>query len=247
MRARLHLQLVGAVAVSSATRAPIAAAPPRARVGSACPREEERGDGDPRPRSPPPVQSVRSRPIVVRPYPAPMALAEELERIAELAGATAVLAAEAQAGERVYLCAFEADGRAHLAGARRERRAVAERRRVRDAVAILALCELAAETAAGGDLDDLRSQLTALRLTENPPGSTRRNRRRSSSSTCSGAARPRHPRAPRRDRRGDPAAGSRSRRRSPGLPVRRGDEGGERGRGSTLQREVESSYRIDLR
>ena len=100
-----------------------------------------------------------------------MALAEELERIAELAGATAVLAAEAQAGERVYLCAFEADGdgRTWLAlGENGE--PVSDRRRVRDAVAILALCELAAETAAGGDLDDLRSQLTALRLTENPPG-----------------------------------------------------------------------------
>ena len=100
-----------------------------------------------------------------------MALAEELERIAELTAATAVLAAEAQPGERVYVCAFDLDGspRAWLAvGADGE--PVSERRRVRDAVAILALCELAAETAAGGDLDDLRSQLAALRLTENPPG-----------------------------------------------------------------------------
>ena len=100
-----------------------------------------------------------------------MALAAELERIAELAGATAVLAAEAQPGERVYVCAFEADGsvRTWLAlGADGE--PVAERRRVRDAVAILALCELAEETAAGGDLDELRSQLAALRVTESPPG-----------------------------------------------------------------------------
>lgn len=100
-----------------------------------------------------------------------MALAEELERIAELAGAVAVLAAEAQPGERVYLCAFEADGdvRTWLA-LDKDGEPVSERRRVRDAVAILALCELAAETAAGGDLDDLRSQLAALQLTENPPG-----------------------------------------------------------------------------
>ena len=100
-----------------------------------------------------------------------MALAEELERIAALAGATAVLAAEAQPGERVYVCAFDLDGSARtwLAfGADGE--PVSERRRVRHAVAILALCELATETAAGGDLDDLRSQLAALRLTENPPG-----------------------------------------------------------------------------
>lgn len=100
-----------------------------------------------------------------------MSLAEELERIAELVGADAVLPAEAQRGERVYVCAFEADGRARTwvaLGADGE--PVSERRRVRDAVAILALCELASETAAGGDLDDLRSRLAALRLTENPPG-----------------------------------------------------------------------------
>ena len=100
-----------------------------------------------------------------------MSLAEELERIAERAGADAVLAAEAQPGERVYVCAFVSGGAARTwvaldaAG-----EPVAERRRVRDAVAILALCELAEETAAGGDLDELRSQLAALRVTENPPG-----------------------------------------------------------------------------
>jgi hypothetical protein len=47
---------------------------------------------------------------------------------------------------------------------------VDDRRRVRDVVTILALCELAEETAAGGDLDELRSQLAALRVSENPPG-----------------------------------------------------------------------------
>jgi hypothetical protein len=100
-----------------------------------------------------------------------MALAEELERIAERAGATAVLAAEAQAGERVYVCAFEPDqGDRTWLALGPDGEPVSERRRVRDAVAILALCELAAETAAGGDLDELRSQLAALRLTENPPG-----------------------------------------------------------------------------
>jgi hypothetical protein len=100
-----------------------------------------------------------------------MELAEELGRIAAQTGANAVLAAEAQPGERVYVCAFDAG-----AGARSwlavdaAGEPVAERRRLRDAVAILALCELAEETAAGGDLDELRSQLAALRVTENPPG-----------------------------------------------------------------------------
>ncbi len=45
-----------------------------------------------------------------------------------------------------------------------------ERSKVRDAVSISALCELAEEAAGGGDLDDLRARLVALRLTEDPPG-----------------------------------------------------------------------------
>ena len=51
-----------------------------------------------------------------------------------------------------------------------EGRPLLDRRRVRDSVTILALCEVAEETAAGGDLDELRSQLAALRVTENPAG-----------------------------------------------------------------------------
>lgn len=100
-----------------------------------------------------------------------MTLAEELGRIAARSGATAILAAEAEPGERIYVCAFEEaeNGRTWLA-LDRDGNPVAERRRVRNAVTILALCELAEETAAGGDLDELRSQLAALRVTENPPG-----------------------------------------------------------------------------
>ena len=100
-----------------------------------------------------------------------MALAEELERIAARTGATAVLAAEAQPGERVYVCAFdEGAGERTWIALDGGGNPVSERRRVRDAVTILALCELAEETAGGGDLDDLRSQLAALRVTESPPG-----------------------------------------------------------------------------
>ena len=44
------------------------------------------------------------------------------------------------------------------------------RRDVRDVVAITALCEIAEESAAGGDLDELLAQLVALRLTESPEG-----------------------------------------------------------------------------
>jgi hypothetical protein len=85
----------------------------------------------------------------------------------EVAG---VLAAEPARGERIYLCAFDAgDRRAWLAldGAGRP---VESRARVREAVSIAALCEVAAESAGGGALDDLRARLASLRLTEDPPG-----------------------------------------------------------------------------
>ena len=100
-----------------------------------------------------------------------MTLAEELEQVAATAGADAVLAAEPHPGERIYVCAFEeGDGGRSWLAFDRDGRPVDERQRVREAVSILALCELAEETAAGGDLDELRSQLAALRVTENPAG-----------------------------------------------------------------------------
>jgi hypothetical protein len=111
-------------------------------------------------------------------YPGTVDLASDLELIATAArghaGADAVVAvlpAEPIAGRRFYLCAFE-----HTDGARSwlvldaDARAVARRSDVRDSVAISALCELAAESAFPGDLDELRSQLVALRETENPDG-----------------------------------------------------------------------------
>ena len=107
-----------------------------------------------------------------------MSLSQDLERIARAASAYAelqeevvgVLAAEPQAGERGYLCAFGVgDQRAWLALDDRER-PITSRSRVRQLVSIAAMCELAGETAAGGDLDELRTQLVTLALTENPPG-----------------------------------------------------------------------------
>src|SRR3954451_8878190 len=106
-------------------------------------------------------------------------LLADLERIAaavapaapEGGAVSAVLAAEPTPGLREYLCAFETDDgqRAWLvvdaSGA-----AVLERRDIRDVIAITALCEIAEESAAGGDLDELLSQLVALRLTESPEG-----------------------------------------------------------------------------
>jgi hypothetical protein len=105
-------------------------------------------------------------------------LSEELAQAAALAVAFAgpgeelsgIVAAEPASGERVYLCAFTSgDGLSWLA-LDHEGRPVRSRTLVRDAASIAALCELAAETAGGGRLEDLRGQLVALRLSENPPG-----------------------------------------------------------------------------
>ncbi|MCP9487832.1 MAG: hypothetical protein MSC30_18490 [Gaiellaceae bacterium MAG52_C11] len=108
-----------------------------------------------------------------------MALADDLARIAEAAAAraapgeqvAAVLPTEPHAEGRLYLCAFETSGgeRSWLALGD-DAGAVVERQTVRDAISIAALCELAEEVAAGGDLDELHAQLVALRLTENPDG-----------------------------------------------------------------------------
>jgi hypothetical protein len=105
-------------------------------------------------------------------------LAEELERIATAASAhadgrvlTGVLATEPAAGRRIYLVALESPegSRAWLA-LDDDHAVVTARRDVRDAVSIAALCEVAEEAAFPGDLDELRSQLVALRLTEDPDG-----------------------------------------------------------------------------
>ncbi len=107
-----------------------------------------------------------------------MALPEELEAAAAAATAFAgpgervagVVPVEPGA-ERLYLVAYAAGeepvGWLVLDG---ELEPVAQRQRVRDAASIAALVEYAEEVAAGGDLDDLRAQLVALRLTEDPPG-----------------------------------------------------------------------------
>ncbi len=100
-----------------------------------------------------------------------MALADELERIAAATGAAAVLAAEPHAGDRLYVLAFaEADGGRTWLAVDAAGDPVEDRARVREAVSIVALCELAEETAGGGDLDDLRAQLAAIRIAESPPG-----------------------------------------------------------------------------
>jgi hypothetical protein len=105
-------------------------------------------------------------------------LSEELGRIAGAAASHAdpgervvgVLAAEPSGGERVYVCAFEGAGRRSWLALDGSGHPLESRAVVREAVSISALCELAGETAGGGELEELRTRLVGLRLTENPDG-----------------------------------------------------------------------------
>ncbi|MGH2997482.1 MAG: hypothetical protein ACRDM9_14290 [Gaiellaceae bacterium] len=107
-----------------------------------------------------------------------MTLEQELVAAAEAARAhaddgeevVAVIPAEPGQGARVYLCAYVRGAEQAWLALDSEGRRVADRVLVRDAVAIAAMCELAEESAAGGDVGELRARLVELRLTENPEG-----------------------------------------------------------------------------
>jgi hypothetical protein len=110
-----------------------------------------------------------------------VALTDDLAAVAVAAAAharpseefAAVLAAEPHPGRRVYLCAFErTDGAGPRGwiGLDGDGAPVVERRALRDAISIAALCEVAEDSAGGGDLDELRARLVTLRLTQELPG-----------------------------------------------------------------------------
>ena len=109
---------------------------------------------------------------------APMTLEEELAAASEAARAhaadgeelAAVIPAEPGEGARVYLCAYVRGEERKWLALDSSGRPLAERALVRDAVSIAAMCELAEESAGGGDLGELRARLVELRLTENPEG-----------------------------------------------------------------------------
>jgi hypothetical protein len=108
-----------------------------------------------------------------------VALADELQRIRALARAHAadgdavsgILATEPSGGQRVYVCSFDdADGRRSWLAVREDGSAVTARAELRAAVSLAALCELAADAAGGGDLEDLVARLGELREREAPEG-----------------------------------------------------------------------------
>jgi hypothetical protein len=108
-----------------------------------------------------------------------MALADELERAAALATAhvgagdvvSGVLATEPEPGRRVFVCSIDgADGTRAWVAVDDDGSVVTGRAEVRAAVSIAALCEVAVDTAGGGDLDGLIASLADLRARESPEG-----------------------------------------------------------------------------
>jgi len=106
-----------------------------------------------------------------------MSVADDVGRIGKAAAAFAgpgeelagVLVAETL-GRRVYLCAFEsAEGHSWLV-LDAEAQPLTDRRLVREAASLAALCEVAEESAGGGNLPELQARLAELRETDNPAG-----------------------------------------------------------------------------
>jgi hypothetical protein len=104
---------------------------------------------------------------------------DDLERIAGLAAAHAgdgdavsgILATEPSPGRRIYVCSFDdADGYRSWLAVTDDGSAVTSRVDLREAVSVAALCEVAAEAAVGGQVDDLLARLEELRGREAPDG-----------------------------------------------------------------------------
>jgi hypothetical protein len=107
-----------------------------------------------------------------------MTLSDDLERIAEAAVAFAapeervvgVLVAEPLGRGRVYLCSYASEGDHSWLALDEAGAPVASRETVRQAASLAALCEVAEESAGGGDLEKLRARLAELREREAPEG-----------------------------------------------------------------------------
>ena len=107
-----------------------------------------------------------------------MALSDDLERIAEAAAAFAgsgervmgILAAEPLDVGRVYLCVYASEAEHSWLALDDAGAPVASREVVREAASLAALCEVAEESAGGGDLPELRARLAEIRAIEAPKG-----------------------------------------------------------------------------
>jgi len=112
-------------------------------------------------------------------YSRAVELQKELDRIAAQVSTqvgadddvSAVLATEPEPGRRIYLCALDGgDGYRSWLAVDGEGGPVVQRAQVRAAISIAALCEVAADAAGGGDVDELVERLQELRAREDPPG-----------------------------------------------------------------------------
>jgi hypothetical protein len=107
-----------------------------------------------------------------------MPLTDDLRRIADAAvtyaapdeEVSAVIPTEPAGGQRVYLIAYTRGEEKSWLALDADGRPVEDRRVLRDAVSIAAMCELAEETAGGGHLPELRAQLETLLATDAPDG-----------------------------------------------------------------------------
>jgi hypothetical protein len=108
-----------------------------------------------------------------------VALIDEIESARRLAQGLAgpghtvsgVVAAEPVEGRRVYVCSLDgADGYRSWLAVQADGSPVTDRAGLRAAVSIAAMCELAADAAGGGDVDELLLRLAELREREAPAG-----------------------------------------------------------------------------
>ena len=85
----------------------------------------------------------------------------------DLAG---VVPAEALTGRRTYLCAYRSGENVTWLVLDRTGEPVQDATLVRETASIVATCELAEESAGGGDLEALRARLAEIRAEDNPIG-----------------------------------------------------------------------------
>jgi hypothetical protein len=104
-------------------------------------------------------------------------LSDDVERIAAAAAGFAAGGEELAGvvpvdvlGTRVYLCAFAAAERTSWVALSDDAQPITDARLVREAASLAALCEVAEESAGGGDLPELRARLAEIRETEAPEG-----------------------------------------------------------------------------